>query len=494
MSHPAIFASSARKIVDGNDQPAAKVINDRHLRLSLIDKTLHSLTAYTRRTCYKIRYLRRILMWNARTGSFLITLLAAAGLACGSSGGNRNSRANANSEGEQQAQAIAITVGKSESRDVASFIQATGSLLADEKSDVAPKVAGKVANIGVNVGQFVSTGALVAKIDDRDAKLQLATAQAAVKRAQAGVLQAEARLGLGRGGSFNATSIPEVRAANANYEQALAELKQAEANEKRYRELTETGDVAMITYEQFRTARDTARARANAAREQLDAAINTARQSNQAIVSAKADVESAQTQVADAQQAIADTVVRAPFPGFVSARPVAVGEFVSTASVIATILRTNPIKLQIKIAEADVPYIGVGRGVSAQFDAYKDRNFLGTVTAVNPAIDPISRSAQVDASIENGDNALRQGMFATVRINRDGGVKGIFIPKTARYADQATQGYRVFVIIDGIAKLRTVQLGIEEGDYIQIIDGVNADETVATSNLDQLYEGAKVSF
>ena len=85
-------------------------------------------------------------------------------------------------------------------------------------------------------------------------------------------------------------------------------------------------------------------------------------------------------------------------------------------------------------------------------------------------------------------------MFATVRINREGGSKAVFIPKSASYADQATQAYRVFVIVDGIAKLKTVQLGIEEGEYVQIVDGVNADETVATSNLDQLYEGAKVSF
>lgn len=411
--------------------------------------------------------------------------------ACGSSGGNRTAR-NANTDAEPPP--IAITVAQSESRDVAAVIQATGSFTAEEKSDVAPKVAGKVANIGVNVGQFVSSGDLIAKIDDRDARLQLSSAQAAVNKAQAAVRQAEARLGLGPGGKFNASTIPEVRAANANYEQALAELRQAEANEKRYRELTGTGDVAMITYEQYRTARDTARARSNAAKQQLDAAINTARQSNQAIVSAQADVASAQTQVAEAQQAIADTVVRAPFSGYVSARPVAVGEFVSTATVIATILRTNPIKILIQVAEADVPYVSVGRGISAQVDAYKDRRFAGTVVAVNPAVDPVSRSAQVEATIENGDNALRQGMFATVRINREGGSRGVFVPKTAVYYDETTQSYRVFAIQEGIAKLRVVQLGIEEGDAWQILSGIGADETVATSNLDQLFEGAKVAF
>ncbi|MEO6050535.1 MAG: biotin/lipoyl-binding protein, partial [Pyrinomonadaceae bacterium] len=156
---------------------------------------------------------------------------------------------------------IAITVGKSEAREIASGIRATGSLIADESSDIAPKTAGKIANVSVNVGQFVGVGSTIGTIDDKDARAEFASAQAAVKQAVAGVRQAEARLGLAPNGTFSATTIPEVRAANANYLQALAELKQAEANEKRYRELTQTGDVAMITYEQYHTARDTARAR-----------------------------------------------------------------------------------------------------------------------------------------------------------------------------------------------------------------------------------------
>ena len=386
-----------------------------------------------------------------------------------------------------------VTVAKTESRQVPAYIQATGSLVAQETSDIAPRAAGKISNVSVNVGEFVSQGDVIAKIDDKDARLQLASAEAGVKQAIAAVRQAEARLGLGPNGRFNASAIPEVRAANANYEQMLAELRQAEANEKRYRELVETGDVPMITYEQFRTTRDTARARVNAAKQQLDAAANAARQNNQAIASAEASVEAARTQVGTAQQAIADTVIRAPFSGFISERPVAVGEYVSSASIVATLLRTNPIKIQIQISESDVPAVALGRGVSVQVDAYPDRSFAGTVTAVNPSIDATSRSAVVEASIENNGNALRSGMFATARINKEGGGTGIFVTKAAVYNDQSTQSYRAFVIVDGVAKLRVLQIGTEEGDSIQILSGLEADETVATSNLDQLYEGAKVA-
>ena len=433
---------------------------------------------------------RQTFVTPALAGYLLLALLFTTLL--GGCGTSRSGQARANSN-QSEEPAIAVTTTKVESRDVPAYIQATGSLVAQETSSIAPKVAGKVVNVGVNVGQFVGQGALIAKIDDRDARLRLAEAQASVKQAQAAVRQAEARIGIGPNGSFNASAVPEVRAANANHQQLLAELRQAEANEKRYRELVETGDVAMITYEQYRTTRDTARARANAAKEQLDATVNTARQNNQAIKVAEANVEAARTQVQTAEQGVADTVVRAPFSGFISERQVAVGESVTSATVLATVLRTNPIKIQIQVAEADVPTVSVGRGVSVEVQAYRDRRFSGTVTAVNPAVDPTSRAAIVEASIENGDNALRPGMFGTARITREGGSVGVFVPKSAVYHDQPTQSYRAFVIVDGLAKLRVLQLGIEEGDSFQIISGLQADEVIATSNLDQLYEGAKVA-
>jgi multidrug efflux pump subunit AcrA (membrane-fusion protein) len=435
---------------------------------------------------------------------FFLAILVFSVASCGSSSGGAAS-GNRRGGGGQGGNAnipplvdagpvVNITVAQAVGREVPAFVQSTGSLVADEASNVAPKIAGKVVNVSVNVGQFVGQGAVLAKIDDRDALLRLAEARAGVTQAIAAVRQAEARLGLSPNGTFNASTIPEVQAANANYQQALAELRQAEANERRYRDLVETGDVSMQNYENYRTIRDTARARVNAAKEQLEAAANAARQNNQAIRAAQAGVEAARAQVGTAEQAVADTVIRAPFSGFISDRPAAPGEYVTSASVIATILRTNPIKLQMQVTEADVPFVTLGKGVSLEVEAYKDRKFAGTVTAVNPAVDPNSRAAVVEASIPNGDNALRPGMFATARIVREGGAPAVFVPRAAIYNDQATQSYRVFVIQENVAKLKVVQLGTEEGEQVQILDGVAADETVAVSNLEQLYEGARVAF
>lgn len=429
----------------------------------------------------------------ARLG-VLIILFSVAFAACSSSGartggGQRN--ANANSKAARE-EVITVTQTTAVAREVPTFIQATGSLVAQESSDVAPKVAGKVTNTMVNVGDFVQQGAVLAKLDENEARNQLRESEAGVTQAQAAVSQAQARLGLSPGGSFQASTIPEVRVANANYEQAQVELRQAEANEKRYRDLVTTGDVSVQNYENYRTLRDTARARVNSARQVLEAAINTARQNNQAIKAAQAAVEAARARVATSQQAVADTIVRAPFSGYVSVRNVAVGEYVTTNTPIITLLRTNPIKLQMQVAERDVPFVQAGMGVSLEVDAFKDRKFAGTVSAVNPSVDPTSRSAIIEAMVENNGNLLRAGMFATARIARPGGNTGIFVPRTAVLADPTTNSYRVFVIQENIAKLRVVQLGAEEGDVVQILNGINADEVVATSNIPQLYEGAKV--
>ena len=120
-----------------------------------------------------------------------------------------------NKAGTEEKQTIAVTVGKAEAREVPAYIQATGSLIANETSDIAPKVAGKITNVYANVGEFVAGGKIIAKIDDKDARLRLAEAQANVKQSQAAVRQAEARLGLTPNGKFNSSAIPEVRVANS---------------------------------------------------------------------------------------------------------------------------------------------------------------------------------------------------------------------------------------------------------------------------------------
>jgi multidrug efflux pump subunit AcrA (membrane-fusion protein) len=406
---------------------------------------------------------------------------------------NRGGRGEGGAErGGADLPAIPVTTTRAESHEIPTTIEATGSLTATESSDVASQTSGQVVSTPINVGAFVHKGDVVARLNDRDARLRLQQAKANEQQAVAGIRQAEARLGLGPNGHFDASTIPEVRTAAATYDSAVAQQRLAEANARRYADLVETGDVARSVYDQYRTQADTARAQANSARQQLDTAINLARQNNQAIQTAQAGLESARATTAIAAKSLADTIIRAPYAGYVSARPIAIGEYVTPASVVATILLTNPLKLQLQVPELEAPRVQVGMAVVLTVDAYPDRKFSGRISAINPAIDPTSRAFTVEAEVENPDNALRSGMFVTARISLPGGKSSVFVPRDAVVNDQNTNSSRVFTIDGTTAHLQVVQIGDEENGMVQILTGVNPDAEVATSNLQQLYEGAKV--
>lgn len=388
--------------------------------------------------------------------------------------------------------AIQTTTVNAISRDAPGFIQATGSLEADEQADIAPQGSGQIATTPVDIGAFVKKGDVIARLDERDARLRLQQAQGNEQQALAAIRQAEARLGLGAGGRFDANQIPEVRAARQQYEAAQAQANLAETNARRYANLLESGDTARSTYDQARAQAETARAQANAARQQYEAALNAARQNNQGISAAQAALSAVRAQTALAQKAVNDTIIRAPFAGYISDRPAAPGEYVTPASKIATLVRDNPIKVSLQLPEADAGRLRVGQALVITVAAFPDKQFSGQVSAINPALDATTRAIVVQAKVPNPNNQLRPGMFATGRIEQPSGGQTVFIPRSALITDATTNTASVYVLEGNTAHLRQVQIGLEEGDQVQILAGINANDAVATSNLEQLYDGANV--
>ncbi|MBI3653517.1 MAG: efflux RND transporter periplasmic adaptor subunit [Acidobacteria bacterium] len=387
---------------------------------------------------------------------------------------------------------VEVATALAEGRDVPLFVQATGSFAADEVSDVASQAAGQIIATPVDVGSFVKQGTVIARLDDRDAKLRLQQLLASARQAEAALRQAEAKLGLGSGKGFEASTIPEVAAARQNFEAADAQARLAETNARRYQNLVATGDVSQIVYDQARTQADTARAQANAAKQQYEVAINVARQNNQGIATAQAALEAARAQVAIARKAVNDTVITAPFAGYISERPVALGEYVTPQSKIATLLKTNPIKLKVQLPEGDAARARRGVTVSATVAAFPNTEFSGQVSDVNPALDPASRTVTVEVNLKNDNNRLKPGMFASAKLYEQGGGRGIFVPKAAVMTEANISTARVYVVEGEVARLRVVQTGETEGDSIRLVHGVKEGEVVVTSNLEQLYDGAKI--
>jgi RND family efflux transporter MFP subunit len=414
-----------------------------------------------------------------------VTLLALVCAGCG----NKKETAIAQAA---EAKPVLVSVAAAEARTVPLTIQATGSFVADESSDVAPKVAGRIAATPVDAGMFVKEGQVIVRMDASDAELRLRQSRAALEEAQASLRQTQSRIGYNGAGDFDPAKLPEVAAQRANYESAAAQARLAEADAQRYGNLVATGDVSKSNYEKYKTQLETAQAQANAAKQQYEASLNGARQSYQAVVTSQASLSGVKAQVAIAEKAVADMTIRAPFDGYVSARPVAVGQYVALTNKIATVVKTAVLKLQLQVPEGQAARVKIGMDVDARVAAYTDRAFTGKVTAVNPAVDPGSRSFIVEAKFSNPDLTLRPGMFATGQIFLPGGEQAVFVPKNAVVSDAATNSSQVFVIDHGKARLRVVQVLSSEGGKVRVLAGVSGGEMLAVNRLGDLYDGCVV--
>jgi membrane fusion protein (multidrug efflux system) len=130
--------------------------------------------------------------------------------------------------------------------------------------------------------------------------------------------------------------------------------------------------------------------------------------------------------------------------------------------------------------------------VLARVAAYPDRDFTGTVTAVNPSVDPNSRVFILEARFPNPKGELRPGMFATARVLLPGGESAVFVPRTAVVRDKTTDSYQVFTIEQNTARLRVVVVGEVDGGQIRIVNGLSGNETVAAGSQNELFDGAPV--
>jgi multidrug efflux pump subunit AcrA (membrane-fusion protein) len=416
-----------------------------------------------------------------------VSILAAS---CGVSKSTEAAREPAS--GETAGRTPVVSVVQAEQRSVSASVQTTGSFVAKESSDVAPPAAGRVLDTPVDVGDFVKEGQIIAKLDDRDAQLRLDQAQAAEQQAEAALRQAQSRIGLGQGEQFDASNVPEVLSAKAAYDSAVAQAKLAAADAQRYENLIKTGDVSQSAYEKARTQADTAQAQANASRQQYEATLNSARQNFQGVMTAQASLAGIRAQSAMARKAVEDTLIRSPFAGYVSSRPIAAGQYVALTAKIATLLRLTPIRLELQVPESSAPQMRLSALVEAAVPGYPGRTFQGKVTAINPAVDPNSRTVTVVVEFPNPEIALKPGMFATARILLPGSSQGIFVPRQAVLADTTTNSSQAFFVRDGKARVAVVQLGASDGDSVQILSGIAPGMTIVTDHLQDLYDGESV--
>ena len=203
----------------------------------------------------------------------------------------------------------------------------------------------------------------------------------------------------------------------------------------------------------------------------------------------EATFRSNEARVASARSRLSDTVIRAPFAGRVGLRRVSVGSLVNPGAVITTLDDTSRIKLDFTIPETYVAAIGPGLEIKAQSPAYPGESFDGKVSSVDSRVDPNTRSVMVRAILPNEAGKLKPGMFLTVHLKRSES-DVLLIPEEALVPEQGD--VFVYVVADGKAVKRRVQIGQRRVGAVQVTDGLVAGEIVVTEGTQKLREGADV--
>lgn len=383
----------------------------------------------------------------------IVTVLASAG--CSNSG--------AGAKGAT-ADAVAVNVSTiaAVEQPIKRFIRVTGTLTAQEDAQVAAEVAGRVVATPVERGSHVGTNGELIRIAATEGEAQAA-------EARANAAQIEARLGVSAGESFDIERVPEVANARASLQLVKTEFDRAQMlHEKK-----------LLSQAEF----DSKKAQADSLERQYDVAKNTASQQYQSLLAARA-------RVTVAQKALADTTVRSPFAGVVAERFVSTGDYVTRGTKVASVMRVDPLRVELTVPEQYVAVVATGRAVTFEVDAYPGETFTGHVRYVSPSVAADTRAMMIEAVVPNANDRLKPGLFATAQIEQAKLIPGVMVPAAAVRTISGTA--RVFVVNGDRVEERIVTTGQSIGDKVEITSGLKAGEIVAATGVDRLVDGVRV--
>jgi HlyD family secretion protein len=367
---------------------------------------------------------------------------------------------------------VVASAGGSTARPV---LVATGYVVARHSSDVGVKVGGRLARLGFEEGTRVRKGAVIAQIEHLDIDAQLDAARRAVAESEALLAQ------------------------------MIAARDEDERNVERQRALSRDG----ITTVQALTAAESA------------LAVSSAR-----VKSAEAAIASARARVRVTEEALENTNVRAPFDGVVIRKRAEVGETVSPFGVagqatreggaIATIADLGELEVQTEVSENSVAKLGPSMPAEVKLNAYQDHIYRGRLRQIFPSADRAKAIVEVRVSILDADPRVKPEMTASVTFQegdgpgtdpgrtrdgggteagrtRDGAGTGPPIVLVARRAVSEQNGQpMLWVVSGGKAARRTVRLGPDRLDQVEVTSGLAPGETVIVNPPAGLTDGVPV--
>jgi HlyD family secretion protein len=322
---------------------------------------------------------------------------------------------------------------------ISAEITVVGNLIGESTVSVAPRAAGRVQEVYVRLGDRVTRGQRIARIEDFELREQIKQAEAAQEVSQATIRQREADLNLARG---------NVERNRSLYERQLLPKQTLDDTESRF--------------QSAQAQLDLSRAQANQSKARLD----------------------------ELQINLANTIVTSPVTGFIARRAVDPGASVGQNAPVVDVVDISSVRLVANVVEKDLNQLQTGDVTRVQVDAYPGETFTGRIARVSPVLDPATRTAPIEIEIPNPDYRLKPGMYARVSITTDTTKDALVVPSEALADLGGRRG--VFQILNDTAVFRTVQVGTEQQKFVEILAGVAEGEQVITTGARALRDGDRV--
>lgn len=325
--------------------------------------------------------------------------------------------------------------------DMTESLSVVGNLIGALTVEAVPKAAGRLEAVNVKMGDRVSRGQRLAKLDDREIIEQ-------VKQAKA---------------SFDVSA--------ATIRQREADLKLAQTNLDRSRSLYERQLIPRQTF-------DDTDARYQAALAALDLA--------------RAQYAQAQARLGELNINLANTVITSPVSGFVGRRALDPGGWVTpNTTTFISVVDISTVRLVANIVEKDLRRITQGMKADVAVDAYPGEKFAGRIAQVAPVLDPATRTAQIEVEVPNPNARLKPGMYAKVDFVVEHKENTLVVPANAVVDLNGKKG--VFLPDEGdIARFKAVTVGMSQPDQVEIVDGLMEGTRVVTTGAAALREGDRI--
>src|SRR5213593_3234934 len=335
-------------------------------------------------------------------------------------------------------------------RTVARTVSATGTLAADEQVVLGTKVAGRLAEVPVDLGTRVRRGQAVGKLDQSDFKLRVDQAEAALQ-------QARVRLGLSPTGSDERID-PE---KTAIVRQARAMLDDARLIRDRSIRLAQQELIARAQLDSVEAGLQVAEGRYQDALEEV--------RNRQAVIAQR------RSELDLARQQLADTAILSPLDAAVSLKQASVGEYLTAGAPIATLVRMHPLRLRVPVPEREGAGVRAGHAVTLTVEG-DPTVYRGRVVRLSPIVQEQNRTLLVEAEVPNEKGFLRPGSFARVDIMTEVTQPLVTIPASAVIVFAGVE--KVLVVRQGKTAEVRVTTGRRLGEDVEIIDGLKRGDAV----------------